>query len=145
MNSEAPTPAKVARPAWDLVLGAAGGLIGAVTGYFLFFAIARQGFYAIILPGALAGIGCGGFSGRKSLPLGVACAVLGIFAGILAEWRFAPFVADRSFLFFMSHLGELPRFTQVLILVGAFFAFWFGRGREGGAWLRKQSQTGKEP
>jgi len=36
----------------SMLLGVAGGAIGGVVGWFLFFAIVKQGFYAIVLPGA---------------------------------------------------------------------------------------------
>jgi hypothetical protein len=125
-------------PIVGFVLGLGGALVGAFLGYLLFVAIAGQGFYAIVLPGALVGIGCGALSGRKSNTLGIICGILGLIAGILAEWRFAPFIADKSLFYFLTHLHELTRFTQALILLGAAFAFWFGRGRKTGAWLRKQ-------
>jgi len=120
------------------VLGVGGTVVGAFLGYLLFVAIAGQGFYAIVLPGALAGVGCGALSGRKSNTLGIICSILGLIAGILSEWRFAPFIADNSLSYFLAHIHELTRFTQVLILLGALFAFWFGRGRKGGAWVRTQ-------
>jgi len=126
---------------WPVVawlLGLAGAVGGGVLGYSLFVVIVRQGFYAIVLPGALAGVGCGVLSGRKSNTLGIICGILGLIAGILAEWRFAPFIADKSLFYFLTHIHELPRFTQGLILLGAAFAFWFGRGRKGGAWLRRE-------
>jgi len=123
----------------EFMLGLVGAVGGGVLGYFLFMVIVRQGFYAIVLPGALVGIGCGALSGRKSNTLGIICGILGLIAGILAEWRFAPFIADKSLFYFLRHIHELTRFTQVLILLGAVFGFWFGRGRKGGAWLRKQN------
>jgi len=125
-------------PVVGVVLGLGGAVVGAFLGYLLFVAIAGQGFYAIVLPGALAGVGCGALSGRKSNTLGIICGMLGLIAGILAEWRFAPFIADKSLFYFLTHIHEVTRFTQVLILLGAAFAFWFGRGRKTDAWLRKQ-------
>ena len=53
-------------PVVGFVLGLGGAVAGAFLGYLLFVAIAGQGFYAIVLPGALAGVGCGALSGRKS-------------------------------------------------------------------------------
>ena len=46
-------------PIVGFVLGLGGAVEGAFLGYLLFVAIAGQGFYAIVLPGALAGVGCG--------------------------------------------------------------------------------------
>jgi len=122
----------------DIFLGLAGALAGGVLGYFLVFVIARQGFYAIVLPGALLGLGCGALSGRKSVVLGTICGVLGLALGIYTQWRLAPFIKDSSFLFYLAHLLDVNRLAQILILVGAAFAFWFGMGREGGAWIRKR-------
>ena len=122
----------------DMLLGLVGAIVGAVLGYFLVFVIARQGFYAIALPGALLGLGCGALSGRKSVALGIICAVLGLAVGIYTQWRFAPFVKDQSLSFYVAHLLEVNRVTQILILIGMILAFWFGMGREGGAWIRKR-------
>jgi len=122
----------------DMLLGLVGGIVGAVLGYFLVFVIARQGFYAIALPGALLGLGCGALSGRKSAALGIICGVFGLAVGIYTQWRFAPFIKDESLSFYLAHLLDVNRVTQILILLGAILAFWFGMGREGGAWIRKR-------
>ncbi|MCF7975620.1 MAG: hypothetical protein K9N55_17520 [Phycisphaerae bacterium] len=126
----------------DMLLGLAGAIAGAVLGYFLVFVIARQGFYAIALPGALLGLGCGALSGRKSVAMGIMCGVLGFAVGIYTQWRFAPFVKDESLSFYLAHLLDVNRVTQILILMGAMLAFWFGMGREGGAWIRRKIQNG---
>lgn len=128
----------------DIAFGLLGGMAGACLGYFLFQIIARQGFYAIVLPGALTGIGCGSLSRRRSILLAIACALIGIVAGIVAEWKFAPFNKDQSFGFFISHLHQLRPVTKALIVVGGIMAFWFGLGRHGGAWLRKKSTAKQE-
>jgi len=122
----------------DILLGLVGGIVGAVLGHFLVFVIARQGFYAIALPGALLGLGCGTLSGRKSVALGIICGVLGLAVCIYTQWRLAPFIRDESFSFYLTHLLDVNRVAQILILVGAALAFWFGMGREGGAWIKKR-------
>ena len=131
-------------PVAGLLLGLLGAAVGGFLGYWLFFVIVRQGFYGIVLPGALIGIGCGCLSGRKSNALGILCGILGLLAGVLAEWRFAPFVSDKSLWYFLTHLHRLSGVTQVLILLGAVLAFWFGRGREGGVWLRRRKPPSNE-
>jgi len=94
-------------------LGLLGALGGGSLGYFAFGYLVEQGFYAIVLPGALAGIGAGALSGGKSKPLGVVCGLLAIVLGIVTEWRFAPFVADESFSFFVRHLfRQAPQRAQ---------------------------------
>jgi hypothetical protein len=110
--------------------GIAGAVIGGALGYAVFFALARQGFYAMVLPGALLGLGCGLLSGTKSMSLGVVCAVLGLALGIYTEWRFAPFKADDSLTFFITHLFDLNNIKLIMIAVGALAAGWFGLGRE---------------
>jgi len=124
-------------PLMGTVLGLAGAIAGGVLGYSLFKVMAGQGFYAIVLPGALVGIGCGALSGRKSTTLGIASAILALAAGIFAEWWFAPFAADVSLSYFITHFHKKRVITFVLIAIGAICAFYFGRGREGGACLRK--------
>jgi hypothetical protein len=81
-------------------------------------AIAGQGFYAIVLPGALVGIGCGALSGRKSTGLGIVCDILGLGAGIFSEWRFAPFAQNESLSFFLKHLHENGPVRLILIAIG---------------------------
>ena len=144
MNAETSYQVKVTHAIRDMALGAAGGLLGGCLGFFLFSLIAREGFYAIAPPGALVGLGCGCLSGRKSLLLGILCAVLGLLVGIVAEWRSAPFVKDSGFSFFLLHLHKLSPVTQILISLGALLAFWFGRGREGGVWPRRQRRPLKD-
>ncbi len=131
-------------PILGLLLGIGGAVVGGFVGYWLFFVIAKQGFYALALPGVLIGLGCGALSGRKSNCLGIVCGILGLAAGILTEWRSAPFIADKSLSYFLTHLGELTGVRQVLIFLGAVCAFYFGRGRKGGAWLRTQKPGAEE-
>ncbi|MEQ1824915.1 MAG: hypothetical protein ABL921_03185 [Pirellula sp.] len=133
------SPVHPSPPLLDIALGSLGGIAGACLGYVLFQAIVSQGFYALVLPGVLTGIGCGSLSGRRSITLGIASAVIGMLAGIFTEWRFAPFTEDSSIAFFISHLHRLTSFTQFLIVIGGILAFWFGMGRTGGAWPRKQA------
>lgn len=114
------------------LLGFVGGAAGAALGYYLFFLITRQGFYAMVLPGALVGLGCGFLSGMKSNALGIVCGIFALLLGLVIEWRFAPFAADKSFSFFLSHLHSLKPMTLILISIGALMGYWFGKGRDGG-------------
>jgi uncharacterized membrane protein YuzA (DUF378 family) len=96
MNAETSYQEKATNAIRDVALGAVGGLLGGCLGFFGFSLIAREGFYAIALPGALVGLGCGCLSGRKSLFLGILCAVFGLLVGIVAAWRFAPFERQEA-------------------------------------------------
>lgn len=109
--------------------GIVGAVIGGAVGYAGFFLLAQAGLYALILPGALVGLGCGLLIGGTSNTMGVICSLLALLLGIVIEWRFAPFVADDSFGYFVAHLHQLRTMTLVMIVLGAAFAYWFGRGR----------------
>lgn len=121
----------------NYILGIFGGIVGAVVGYFVFFFAIGQGLYPMVLPGALVGLGCGAMLGMKSNVMGVVCGLIALVFGLFIEWQFAPFERDRSFGFFLSHVNQLRSMTLILIVIGALLAFAFGRGREGGVWVRK--------
>ena len=107
----------------------AGALVGAMVGYGLFAWLVQQGFYALAIPGAALGLGCGLSTRRRSLPTGVVCGVLAILLGLFMEWRFFPFVKDGSLSYFISQLGELKPVTLLMIALGGIFGAWFGMGR----------------
>ena len=135
-DASAETPA-AGGAAIDLVLGLVGAVAGAAAGVWLFGLIARQGFLAVFLPGALTGLGCGALSGRRSVGLAAASGTLGTLAGVVAEWRLGAFREDDSLWFFVTHLHDLRPFTLGMIAVGGALAAWFGLGRRGGAGLRR--------
>jgi hypothetical protein len=98
-------------------------VIGGLLGYFVFFWLTRQGFYALVLPGGLLGIGAGIFKNRSKY-IAVICSILALTLGFFTEWRFAPFAADASLSYFVSHVHQLRPLTLIMIGVGAFLAFW---------------------
>jgi hypothetical protein len=100
-----------------------GGLVGGTVGYFLFFWIAGQGFYGLILPGGLLGLGAG-VSRATSRLLPAVCGILALLLGLLTEWRFAPFAADGSLGYFLSHIHQLKPLTLLLIGAGGLIGFW---------------------
>ena len=104
-----------------LVLG--GALAGGVLGYFAFFWVADQGFYGLILPGALMGLGAG-LAKHRSVPLAIACGLSAVALGLFTEWRFAPFRKDDSLAYFLLHAWELKPITLLMIAVGGAIAFW---------------------
>jgi hypothetical protein len=64
----------------------------------------------------------------------VVCGFLSLALGCFTEWRFAPFVADASFGYFISHMHELRPITLLMIAAGALIGFWvpFRRSQEAG-------------
>jgi hypothetical protein len=100
-----------------------GAVAGGLVGYFGFLWIARQGFYALVLPGGLLGVGASLFAYR-STALCFVCGLLALALGVLAEWQFAPFIRDGSFGYFVTHIHQLKLITLIMIAAGAFLGFW---------------------
>jgi hypothetical protein len=114
----------------SLALGLVGALLGGAIGYFLFIWIAQQNFYALMLPGWLLGEGAGLCARRRrSVPLGVICAVLALLLGIFAEWKYRPFIVDSSFVYALTHVHKFQPITLIFIAFGVFLAYRGGAGR----------------
>ncbi len=64
-----------------MLWGLLGAVIGGAAGFFAFFWIARQGFYALILPSGLMGFTAGLFARSRSTPLALVCGVAGLALG----------------------------------------------------------------
>ena len=119
-------------PMKNLLAGLAGALAGGAVGYFAFIWIARQGFYALMLPGALAGFGASLFVNNRSVLRGVLCGVFALGLGLFAEWRFAPLIKDSSLGYFLTHLGQLQPITLLMIAGGGILGYWLALGKERG-------------
>lgn len=115
-------------PALSFALGVIGAIVGGVVGYYAFFWIASQGFYALILPTALVGIVAGFCSSERSELLAALCSVAGLALGLFIEWKFAPFKADDSLSYFIKHVHELTPVTLIMLAVGTFLSFRFALG-----------------
>jgi hypothetical protein len=116
----------------NLLAGLAGALAGGAVGYAAFIWIARQGFYALMLPGAMAGIGASLLVSDRSVLRGVLCGLFAVALGLFAEWRFAPFIKDHSFGYFLAHVGDLRPITLLMITAGGGFGCWLALGTERG-------------
>jgi hypothetical protein len=108
-------------------LGVIGGVVGGVSGFALFFWIANQGLYALVLPGAAIGLGCGLLARHPSVPRGIACAVAAIGLGLYTEWKFRPFVVDDRFPYLVTHFYALQPITLIMIGLGAALAYYLGK------------------
>ncbi|MEM7311892.1 MAG: hypothetical protein AAF497_01950 [Planctomycetota bacterium] len=111
--------------------GLAGAILGGVVGYFAFQFAFQSGFYALALPGALLGLGCGYASRVHSTALGIICSIAALGLGVFCEWKTSPFIADESLSFFLKNVHQLTGVTLIMIVLGGIFGFWFGRGRPG--------------
>jgi hypothetical protein len=100
-------------------------------GYFSFFWISGQGFYALALPAAFVGLGAGLCARHRSSLLAIICSVAGLALGLFTEWRFAPFVADNSLSYFLGHLHLLRPLTWIMLALGAFLSYRLALGRDG--------------
>ena len=92
-------------------------------GYFGFLWFARQGFYALVLPGSAVGIGAC-LAKNRSIGLCVGCGLAALALGLVAEWRFAPFIKDGSLSYFLMHVHQLKPVTLIMIGAGALIGFW---------------------
>jgi hypothetical protein len=119
-----------------LALGLVGGAVGGVVGYFAFFWIARQGFYAIVLPPALLGLCAGLGARRRSIVLASISALAGLALGLFIEWKFAPFVVDGSLRYFVTHLHALRPLTILMIALGTILSYRLALGFDSSAGKR---------
>jgi len=113
-----------------LILGLLGAAVGGALGYFAFFWVARQGFYALVLPPALLGFGASLCAGQRSLPLAAICGIAGLGLGLFTEYRFASFAADPSFFYFVTHVSDLKPITLIMLALGALTSFSLALRRE---------------
>jgi hypothetical protein len=118
-ESETPTRGLVERPFLVFVGAAAGG----AAGYGLYWLALQSGFYAIVLPGAMLGIGAS-LARNRSVLIAVLCGVLALGLGLFTEWNFHPFVRDERIDYFITHIHQLPPITLGLIGLGGFVGFW---------------------
>ncbi len=112
------------------VFGLLGAAVGGCLGYYAFFWIARQGFYALIVPPGLLGFSAGLCAGRRSTALAAICGGAGLALGLFTEWRFAPFIADESLLYFIMHIHTLKPLTLLMLGLGAFISYRLALGRD---------------
>jgi hypothetical protein len=99
------------------LLALAGAVAGGVLGYYAFIWISRQGFYALILPGALVGLGAA-LARNRWVWLAVVCAVLALAVGIVADWRISIPEDDDSLWYYVLHLHQQPPITLIMIAIG---------------------------
>lgn len=118
--------------AFVFLRGVLGGAVGGVVGYLLFRWLLTKGFYALVMPGALLGLGAGLATRGRSQPLAIVCAIAALCLAIFAEWSHAPFKKPNEGLFyFVTHLHQLDGLSVKFIMMGLGVgcAYWFAKGR----------------
>ena len=113
--------------------GLVGAVVGGAFGFALcWFLVKQMGLYAVAMPGAFLGLGCGTLSRIRTIPLGIFCLLAGFALGIVMEWFLFPFLDDKSLGYFLQNLDKLdnPKRTWLFVGLGTLFAGWFGLGRE---------------
>ena len=68
-------------------------MAGGVLGYYIFVWLFRQGFYGMMIPGALLGLGCGLLSQHSSRSERRCAPLADLGLGVYTEWKFFPFIA----------------------------------------------------
>ncbi len=109
----------------------AGALVGGLVGYIAFKWLLGQGYYGLMLPGGLLGMGAGVFK-TPTKAVAVVCGTLALVLGLLVEWDSSPFKADESLAYFVTHFYDLKPATLIMIALGAAIGFWipFRRSQE---------------
>jgi hypothetical protein len=107
----------------NIVLLFVGAVLGGIVGYFGFFWIARQGFYAMVLPGGMIGVGAALGKSKSILPA-ILCCVAAVALGLFTEWQFEPFIANGSPGHFLGHITDLQPVTLLMIAAGGAIGFW---------------------
>jgi hypothetical protein len=105
------------------LIAIAGAVIGGIVGHFVFGWILTKGYYGMILPGGLLGLGAG-FGKTRSVWLAVAFGVAAVCLGFFTEWRYRPWQKDESLGYFLRHISDLDLVTLGMIAAGGALGFW---------------------
>ena len=119
--------AKKSQQILDIPLAFLGALAGGLLGYYTFQWLYNHGFYGMMIPGALIGLGSGLLTQAPSQARGFGCAAAALGQGVLMEWKFFPFIASSRFRYFVRHLLEVNSVHLAMIAAGAFFAYWLAK------------------
>ena len=105
------------------LIAIAGAVLGGTLGFFGFRWLIDQGYYGLMLPGGLMGLGAS-FGKTRSIWLAVGFGVAALLLGIFTEWDYRPFRKDDGFVFFLLHVAENPPVTLLMIALGGALGFW---------------------
>jgi hypothetical protein len=109
------------------LLGLVGAVLGGVLGFYVFGWLYYYNFYGLMIPGAFLGGGCGLLARHASNERGILCGVAAAVLELYTEWRFFPFKDDKSLAYFIRNVSDLTPVTWLMVIIGAFIAYWLGR------------------
>ena len=109
--------------------GLLGAAAGGAAGYFITGWLAKQGFYAMALPGVGVGLGAGLLVTKRCPGVAIVCGLLALALGVFTEWRNFPWLRPHeSFGYFLRHLSDLRPLTLIMIGLGTLAGYWFALG-----------------
>jgi hypothetical protein len=100
-----------------------GAAVGGALGYYGFHWMIDQGYYGLMLPGGLLGLGAS-FGTTRSIWLAVGFGLAAVVLGIFTEWTYRPFRVDDGFVYFLLHVTKNPPITLMMIALGGALGFW---------------------
>jgi hypothetical protein len=105
------------------LLAITGAVLGGILGYNAFFWVYSQGFYGMIIPGGLLGLGAS-FGKTRSIWAAVGFGLAALALGLFTEWKYRPFIKDDGFLYFLLHVTDKSTVTLLMIAAGGVLGFW---------------------
>jgi hypothetical protein len=105
------------------LLAIVGAVLGGTLGYFGFHWMIKYGFYGLILPGGLLGLGAS-IGKTRSIWMAAGFGLAALALGIFTEWKHFPFAKDDSLAYFLLHVTDNSPVTLLMIAVGGALGFW---------------------
>ena len=113
-------------PIKNFIFGVLGGITGGVVGGFICRFLADQGLYAVVIPGALVGLGFGLAAKKGHIVFGLVSGIMGLLAGLMTQWLV--YSNEPSFFKLVAELKDYHVMTFILLGLGTLLAFSFGKG-----------------
>jgi hypothetical protein len=107
------------------LLGLVGAIAGGALGFWVFRWLLGQGFYGLMIPGAMLGLGCSLLARHDSRIRGVLCGIAAFILALFADWYYT--ITDDSFVDFVRQGKSFQGVTLLMTAVGALIAFWVGK------------------
>jgi hypothetical protein len=107
------------------VRGVLGAVAGGAIGFYTFYWLYHQGFYGLVLPGALLGLGCGLAAGQPSLARGIICGLAALPFALFSDWRTR--FGDQPLLSYLHDISALENVPRIMVVLGGLIAFWMAK------------------